>query len=39
MRIDWTFRMVDNSIRILLSTMPYEVEVVSSEDEVVVVLV
>jgi hypothetical protein len=39
MRIDWTFRTVDNSIHILLSIMPHEVEVVSSEDEVVVVLV
>jgi hypothetical protein len=39
MRIDWTFRTVDNSIHIRLSTMPREVEVVSSEDEVVAVLV
>jgi hypothetical protein len=39
MRIDWTFRTVDNSIHIRLPTMPREVEVVSSEDEVVTVLV
>jgi hypothetical protein len=39
MRINWTFRTVDNSIHTLLSTMPREVEVVSSEDEVVAVLV
>jgi hypothetical protein len=31
--------MVDNSIHILLSTMPHEVKVASSEDEVVAVLV